>query len=152
MLAALQQSALAVWVSESVWAYPLILAAHTVGLALLVGGSTLFDLRLLGAGPRVPVAPLMRILPIMMVGLVVNAATGLTLFIAAAEERGTQPIFYTKVLCIIGALVVDRRVRRSLRDEGSPTRKVSWRVRALAVASLALWAGAIVAGRLIAYM
>ena len=50
-MAALQQSALAVWVSESVWAYPLILTAHTVGLALLVGGSTLFDLRLLGAAP-----------------------------------------------------------------------------------------------------
>lgn len=152
MLSWLQESALAVWVAESIWAYPLVLTAHTVGLALLVGGSLLFDLRALGVGATVPVPPLRRLLPIMWVGLVVNAATGLTLFITAAEDRGTQPVFYVKLLCIAAALVVDGRVRHLLPDDLSTSMPAGTALRRLAVVSLVLWMGAIVAGRLIAYL
>lgn len=152
MLSSLQQSALAVWVAESIWAYPLVLTAHTVGLALLVGGSVLFDLRTLGVGAAVPVSPLRRLLPIMWVGLFVNAATGLTLFITAAEDRGTQPVFYVKLLCIAAALFVDGRVRRRLPDNLSASVGADAGLQRLAVVSLVLWAGAIVAGRLIAYL
>lgn len=152
MLSTLQESAFAVWVAESVWAYPLVLTAHTVGLALLVGGSVLFDLRALGAGATVPVRPLRRLLPIMWVGLAMNAATGLTLFITAAEERGTQPVFYVKLLFIAGALLVDRRVRQQLPDGVTAGIAAVGGPKALAAGSLLLWTGAIVAGRLIAYL
>jgi hypothetical protein len=48
----LQHTALSTWVvqSDSVWAYPTILTAHTVGLAILVGAAAMIDLRLLGVG------------------------------------------------------------------------------------------------------
>lgn len=152
MLSSLQGSALAVWVAESIWAYPLVLTAHTVGLALLVGGSVLFDLRALGVGATVPVSPLRRLLPIMWAGLFVNAATGLLLFITAAEDRGTQPVFYVKLLCIAAALFIDGRVRRLLPDALSISVPLGSGVQRLALLSLVLWTGAIVSGRLIAYL
>jgi hypothetical protein len=130
----------------------LVLTGHTVGLALLVGGSVLFDLRVLGVGATVPISPLRRLLPIMWVGLFVNAATGLTLFITAAEDRGTQPVFYVKLLCIAAALFVDGRVRRLLPDNLSALVPAGARLQRLAVVSIVLWTGAIVAGRLIAYL
>ncbi len=152
MLSSLEQSAFAVWVAESIWAYPLVLTAHTVGLALLVGGSVVFDLRTLGVGADVPVPPLRRLVPIMWTGLLVNAATGLTLFIAAAQERGTQPVFYVKLACIAAALVVDVRVRARLPDDLSADVAAAAGLKTLAAVSLALWMAAIVAGRLIAYL
>ena len=46
------------WVREpgSVWAYRTVLAAHTVGMSLLVGANAALDLRLLGVAPQVPLA------------------------------------------------------------------------------------------------
>lgn len=182
MLAWLQESSFGVWVAESIWAYPLVLSAHTIGLALLVGGATLFNLRALGVGAHVSLAPLRTLLPVMMAGLVVNAATGLTLFVAAAQDRGVQWVFYAKLACIAAALVVDGRVRSTLAaEELALTPAVSARTRAtassggggrlalaegapltdasasagargLALTSMALWTGAIVFGRLIAYL
>lgn len=151
----LQESAFGVWVAESIWVYPLVLTAHTVGLALLVGGSTLFNLHALRVGGAVPLAPLQRLVPVMMVGLVVNAATGLTLFIAAAQDRGAQLVFYVKLVLIAVALIVDQRLRHRLSARtvaDGTARTASDGARELALGSLTLWAAAIVAGRLIAYL
>jgi hypothetical protein len=148
----LQGSAFAVWVAESDWVYPAVLTAHTVGLALLVGGSVVFDLRLLGVASGVQLSALNALVPIMAAGFLVNAATGITLFIAAAIDRAAQPVFYLKLLCIAAAIAVDWHARRQLPAETSPHLTASFRLKALAAASLFLWAGAIVAGRLVAYL
>src|SRR5688572_2935656 len=54
----LQESPFGLWVAESIWAYPIILTLHTVGFGVLVGTSAFLDLRLLGVGAGVPLAPL----------------------------------------------------------------------------------------------
>jgi alkylation response protein AidB-like acyl-CoA dehydrogenase len=56
----LESTALSTWVRESgsLWAYPMVLTAHTVGMSLLVGANAVIDLRLLGVAPRVPLGPL----------------------------------------------------------------------------------------------
>ena len=43
---------------EALWAYPITEAVHIVGLALLFGSIAIVDLRLIGAGRRVPAAAL----------------------------------------------------------------------------------------------
>ena len=52
----LESSAFSVWVNESpsLLAFPGILAAHTIGLGLLVGLNAALDLRLLGAAREFP--------------------------------------------------------------------------------------------------
>ena len=49
----LQNSAFSAWVvgSDSIWAYPMILTMHTVGLGIVVGAAVIVDLRLLGVAP-----------------------------------------------------------------------------------------------------
>ena len=56
--AALEATALAAALRNSVWSYPLVNAAHILGVALLVGSIVPLDLRLLGAWRSVPLPPL----------------------------------------------------------------------------------------------
>ena len=51
LLASLEATGFASWLRESgsIWGYPTVLTLHTLGLGVLVGASTVIDLRLLGA-------------------------------------------------------------------------------------------------------
>ena len=152
----LQDSNVGYWVSTAptLWAYPTILTLHTIGLAMVVGPNAVLDLRLLGAGSRVPIAELRPVFRIMAIGFLINASTGILLFISEATEKGVAWIFYVKLTIIAAALIVAARLRRQLFARGDHTRgdAVSVGVKLLAIASLALWLGAITAGRLMAYV
>lgn len=149
----LQESGFGIWVAESIWAYPLILTLHTVGLALLVGTTAFVDLRVLGAGSSVPLAPLKSLSPVRWTGLTLNVVTGIALFIAAASEKGAQTIFYVKLSLIALALLTDGRLRRRIfRGSVDIDPPITFETRGFAAASLLLWAGAITAGRLMAYV
>lgn len=148
LLTSIEGTALAAWVRESpsIWAYATILTLHTVGLAIVVGANVVVDLRLLGFAPRVPVASLRALFPIMWAGFALNFASGLLLFMADATTKSVQRVFWGKLACITLALLVARAVSKRIRLEDLGD------LRALAVVSLLLWAGAIVSGRLMAYL
>lgn len=152
----LQDSDFGMWVSTSpsLLAYPTILMLHTVGLAMVVGANAVLDLRVLGAGRRIPLDALRPVFPIMAFGFVINASTGLTLFISEAADKGTAPIFWIKLSVIAAALIVALGLRRVLfgraRRDGEHARDAG--MKGLAVLSLVLWLGAIFAGRLMAYV
>lgn len=151
----LQDSAFGVWVSASpsIWAYPMILTFHTVGLALVVGPNAVLDLRLLGAGRRIPLAELRPVFRVMLIGFIINASTGIALFISEASEKGVAWIFWVKLATIAAALLVAQRMKRLVFGGGAPPADdVSLGVKLLALASLALWFGAITSGRLMAYI
>jgi hypothetical protein len=55
----IEESGLSMWVRDNpFWA---ILTVHAVGMAMLVGASSIIDLRLLGFASKVPIAPLRRL-------------------------------------------------------------------------------------------
>jgi hypothetical protein len=147
----LQDTAFARWVSvsPSLWAYPTILTAHTVGLAMLVGSAVVIDLVLLGAFRGLEVQPLERLFPIAWAGFWVNAVSGACLFVADAATKGTQPIFYLKMGFIAAGVAIMLRTRRSVfrSPQSHPSHPGL-----LAAASLGCWLGAITAGRLMAYV
>jgi len=120
-----------------------------------VGTTAFVDLRVLGVGWDVPIGPLKRLSPIRWTGLTINVITGLALFVAAAAEKGAQTIFYVKLSLIALALLTDGRLRRlifgSPRGDLGGDPSITVEARAFATASLLLWAGAIAAGRLMAY-
>jgi hypothetical protein len=150
LLAALETTPLAAALRGSVWLYPLVNAAHIVGIALLFGAVTPLDLRLLGLWPQVPVAVLSRVLtPVAVAGLMLALPAGALLFMARAGEYLDSPLFQAKMLVVATALVN----ALALRWRWSPARAAapSPGVVASAVLSLSLWAGAIVLGRLIGY-
>ncbi len=152
----LHSTGLATWIREAdtIWAYPAILTLHTFGLAILVGASAAIDLRILGFAPYVPLAPMEEFFPIMWIGFWINAASGVLLFIAAATEKGTQFMFFLKLSFVLIGLIHVRLLRSSVfrNPVDLASGRVSLKGRILAASSLAAWLGAIVAGRLMAYV
>ncbi len=154
LLAAIEGSALATWTRESpsIWAYSTILTLHTFGLAVVAGANAVIDFRLLGIAPRIPVSSLRQLFPIMWWAFALNFATGILLFMADATTKAGQWVFYVKLALIVLAILVARRVWQSLGQDQPADGRVSSPLRTLAWCSLILWTGAIVAGRLLAYL
>ncbi len=153
LFTAIEGTALAAWVRESpsIWAYATILTLHTVGLAIVVGANVVVDLRLLGWAAAIPLAALRAVFPIMSAGFAINFASGILLFIADATTKSGQRVFYVKLACITLALVVARTMAKRL-GPVEVGHHIDASLRTLAIVSLCLWAGAIVAGRLMAYL
>ena len=150
LFASIEGSTLAAWVRESpsIWAYATILTLHTVGLAIVVGANVVVDLRLIGWAKGIPAHTLRALFPIMWAGFAINFATGMLLFIADATTKSVQRVFGVKLACITLALIVARSMAKRLRQQDDMPENL----RTLAVLSLFLWVGAIVAGRLMAYL
>lgn len=155
ILASIEASALGVWVRESVslFAYPGIIAFHTIGLAFLVGANAAVDLRILGFAPRLPLEPMKKFFPVMYIGFWINALTGIALTVAYATSLLTNPVFLLKLTFILLAVVDLRLIRvRVFGGSGPPAAGSMPRgARLLASTSLVLWILAIVFGRLTAY-
>jgi hypothetical protein len=148
LFAWLEASAFSIWMRESpsLFAFPGILAAHTVGLGLLAGLNAALDVRLLGAARTIPAAAFTRFLPLMWIGLWLNVLTGIALVLGYPTKALTNPVFWVKLGLIAASLLVLRAILRGMRA-AAPPRALTW----LAAASLIGWAGAIFAGRLLAY-
>lgn len=154
LLSAVEQSAFCAWVRESgsLWAYPGILFLHTVGVATVAGLSAFIDLRLLGCAGQLPVAPLERFFPVIWAGFWLNVASGAILFAADATAKAGSAAFGVKMLLIALGAVTMIRIRRSVFRDPNLAAAVPASGKLLAVASLALWCGAIAVGRLMTYV
>ena len=154
-LSKLEQSSFSQWVlsANTIWAYPMILFMHTVGMALVAGISSAIDLRLLGFAPKMPIQPLERLYPFMWVGFAINLITGATLLIADATTKLTNADFYIKMAFVfsgVAILVILRnKVFRHPKVDEAPVSSV---VKRLAFLSLVCWVGAVTCGRLLAYV
>ena len=49
-----ENSALGTWMVDSLWAYPIVLSTHAVGMSIVVGTVVMIDLRLLGYAGDAP--------------------------------------------------------------------------------------------------
>jgi len=150
----IEQSAISVWIrdTDSLFGFYFILLFHTIGLALLVGGNTIVDLRILGVASDLPLKTLKRLYGIMWLGFGINAVTGVLLLTAYPTKALTNPVFYVKLSVIATAVVVMVKIKRRVFDDPSLSEEAMVaRGKTLAMWSLGLWIGAITAGRLLAY-
>ena len=142
----LEGTAGAQWVGDSLWGYPILLGLHVVGLAIFVGIVVMLDLRLLGSFKGLRVESFLPVMKFAWIGFVINAISGTLLFASQATIFVTDTQFLLKIgLVFVGAVtagVIQHKIRNS---EGA-------NCRALAAFSLVAWIGAIVTGRLIAYL
>jgi len=150
-LAWLESSAFSSWLKESpsLLAYPAVLFLHTVGLVFTAGPSTVISVRLLGAGRGLPLAPLERLFPVIWIGFWISAVSGLLMLAVDATTKLANPLFSLKMIFVAASVALMVLVRRMLKA-GAATPEPS-RGRWLAFASLICWAGAIAAGRFMAY-
>ena len=155
MMMWVEQLSYSTWVRESnsIWAFPMYLFAHTLGMSIVAGGAAIISFALLGLWPRTPLRPLERLFPVMMVGFVVNAFTGVSIFMKDASVYSRNYDFYVKLLFIAAGMLLLFRIRKQVfGDPDLDNRPVTASARTLAWASLLCWFGAIIAGRLIAYV
>jgi hypothetical protein len=149
----IEETGIGLWMRESpsVWAFPTILTLHTTGMAVLVGASWLLDLRLLGVGRNTPLSAFRWVFPAIAVGLIVNLVTGVFLFIKNATTWGTAVPFFVKMLLVVASVVLLLPIRKYVRSDAGDVDAGS-SARLLAVASILAWAGAVTAGRMLAYL
>jgi len=156
LLAALDGSTLAVALRQSFWIYPLVNAAHILGVALLVGAIVPMDLRLLGAWPDVPVATLGSVLlPLAIIGLLLAALSGGLLFIVQPLEYVAQPLFWAKmsfVLFGIGNAIALRRSQAWSEQFPATPLRPALRAKVAGAASLSAWLTTLLFGRLLGYL
>jgi hypothetical protein len=148
----LETTGLSMWVreGESIWAFPTILTLHTFGLGLLVGANTVVDLRVLGIGRRLPLAPLRPLFSVMWAGFWLNAVTGSLLFAADATARGTSTFFLAKLIFVAIGVAAMVSIKRSAFD--APPDAPASSPKLMALVSLGAWTAAITTGRLLAYV
>jgi hypothetical protein len=153
----LESTALSKWVVEStsLFAFPGILALHAIGMGFAVGISVAIDLRILGVAGGVPLAAMRRFLPVLWGGFWVNAVSGFLLLVGYPTKALTNPVFYLKLALIAAAMIILIRLVRTFDEtaamDGFANEALTRMRRRLAVISLLCWAGAITAGRLLAY-
>lgn len=150
----LEGTAVALWVGESLWAYPFLLSLHVVGLATIVGVMVMLDLRILGMFKGLRVESFLGVMKLAWFGFALNAVSGLFLFSSQASFFVTSTPFLLKIGMIFAGVVsaaIMQQKLRSVRGSGDVAIAESPGSKALAVFSLATWFGAIVTGRLIAY-
>ena len=152
----LESSAVAVAMRQWLWLYPAVEVLHIAGIAALVGGAVMFDVRLLGVSRGLPVAALAsHLLPWARVGLGMVALSGALMFTAHATEWAQNPAFRVKLLLIVAAGANAwafhrwpfRGVARWDRDLPAPAP-----ARLAALLSMVLWLSVIACGRLLAYL
>jgi hypothetical protein len=151
----LENMAFSQWVKNAptIWAFPTILVLHTIGMGIVAGGSSMVSLMILGFWPAVPMKPFVRVFPYMWAAFWLNAVTGTMMLVADATTKLTMLDFYIKMACVFTGIYLLGRVRRQVFDDPELDRApLPANARVLAWASLACWFGAILAGRLMAYV
>ena len=141
------------WLAENVtsFPYPFSLAVHSMGMAIIVGLSVAVNLRILGAVPDLPLAPLKKLFPFMWLGFWLNAITGVGLAFADPDKLLNWMI-WIKFTCLALALVTLRLIQARVFCNPHPEEPLSFRSKVLAGASIFCWAGTITGGRLSAYL
>jgi len=151
----LEQTDFSQWVRDAptVWAFPTILILHTLGMAIMAGGSTMLSLMVLGFWPAAPMKPFARAFPLLYWAFGLNAVTGTMMLVADATTKLRTPDFYVKMALVFAGLFVLIRMRRQIFQNPQLDKvPMSGNAKMLAWASMACWFGAITAGRLLAYV
>ena len=151
LFAAMESTAIAEYLRMSRWTYALVNATHILGIALLVGSIIPFNLHILGLWRNFPRLILARVLlPVALTGLLLAVIAGGLLFSVRALEYSEIIFFQIKIVLIVigtlSALLLHRAYGLSL-EQATDTR-----LRVHALLSILCWLGALICGRLIAFV
>jgi hypothetical protein len=85
----------------SKWWWTFMMAAHFLGLILIIGTVGLLDIRIMGFVKQLPIAPLHRLIPWGLAGLGINVATGLMAFAARPDNYVFSLGLWLKILALL---------------------------------------------------
>ena len=148
-------SSLSLWMVDSIWAYPIVLATHAVGMSIVVGTILMINFRVLGFATQVRLISFNKVFIATWLGVVLNLLSGVALFTVDPEHFLYHPVFWTKIGFVISGLLFVYLLLRELKASGQDSSDrigPSFKAKTIASLTLLIWLSAIVAGRLIAYV
>jgi len=99
----------------------------------------------------VPLSAFRWVFPAVAISLLINLVTGVLLFMARATLWGTAFPFLIKILLVVASAATLLPIRNYVLQSDPAQVDVSTQAKRLALLSIATWAAAITAGRLLAY-
>lgn len=139
----------------SIWVWPLCETLHFVGLALIIGIAGFFDLLLMGFFKQISVDDARELMPLAVIGFLMNLITGVIFFIGHPEQYAHNPAWWWKVgflsLAGLNALIFQVVVGRQtvgLRA-GADT---PFAAKAIGAVSLISWFAVLYFGRMLPFL
>jgi hypothetical protein len=137
------------------WVWPLCETIHFIGLSLVLGIAGFFDLRLIGFLKRVPLAAVRDLMPLAVVGFVLNLVTGIAFFIGMPHQYVRNVAWWAKVCCLLlaglNALLFETRLGAQTRSLGAGD-DTPLSAKVIGAVSLASWLGALYFGRMLPFL
>jgi hypothetical protein len=93
------------WINDHSWSWPTLEMIHYVGMAFLFGVSTVLLFRMLGIMKGISFQALHRLLPVAIIGFVINTITGMIFYSGAPQLYLGKTGFHIKILGMILATV-----------------------------------------------
>ncbi len=146
----IELSGLGQWVmgtSGTLWAYPLILLIHGIGLMTVLGVVFAFNIRVLGFASNISLSSFDKLFKVAWFAFALNLLSGLILLVGDFGKFITQGSFIVKMALIILGGIMMKVVVSSIRNQSS-----EGTIKLLSWVCLTSWFGAICAGRLMAYL
>jgi len=142
--------------ASGVWTYGFLNLGHIAGISTLFGSVLMLDLRLLGLWRSVPLAMMSRpTVPLAVIGFSLAAASGVCMLSVNATEYYGNPFLLIKFpaigLGLLNVVVVSFLPEWKERAERELSRLERKRLAIAGGVSLAAWATALGAGRMIGY-
>ena len=141
------------FVFDQPWAWPASETLHFIGMSLLFGVVLVVNLRMLGMVKKVPFATLHRLLPLGILGFVLNLTTGMLFFIANGPRYLAIPTFHLKIALIVLAgvnviyfTIFDQAWTLKAGGDAPITAKV------IAASTIGLWLGVMYFGRMLPFL
>ncbi len=137
------------------WVWPACETLHFMGLSLLIGMVGMFDLRVLGFAPGLPLRAVHRLIPLGVAGFVVNLVTGVLFVAGRPGQYIHNPAFGWKLLFLaiagINVLLFNRTVLTRTLAVG-PEAQAPALAKVIAGTSLVCWFAVLYFGRMLPFL
>ena len=143
----LQDNSFIAVINGTAWTAAATEIVHYFSMFILVGSMVIVDLRVLGLVARRQDATQLadRLFPWMWASLALNFLSGFLMFAGSATSYYRNDVFYDKMIVILLAILANIIVQQKVRKWDQLPAMPAW-AKLLAVVSIGLWIGAIIAG------
>ena len=143
----------AIVASPVIW--PVCEIVHFIGLSLVIGIAGFFDLRLMGFMKRVPVSAARDLMPLAIIGFLLNLTTGATFFIGKPHQYVGNVAWWAKMFCLLvaglNAMFFETTVGARTINLGAGA-ETPRSAKIVGAVSLASWLGVLYWGRMLPYI
>ena len=142
------------WINNGPWIWPTLETLHFTGLGVLIGGLIVMDLRLIGYKKGLPLRTVHKILPLVFTGFGINACTGFFFVVGNPHRYAVNYAFQMKVVLLLlaglNALWFRLKISPQMKNWTETTESPAL-AKFMGAASLTLWFGVGIHGRLITF-